>query len=96
MQTDPKSGGAIGTVVEVRAGDLRRRRDLASGESFLSAHDPRLHFGLGAHQRVEQLLVRWPDGFVERWRDVEADRFFTVARGDGEPAPDAWSSDAEP
>ncbi len=90
LEAAPGSGGTIGATVEVRAGGRRLRRDLASGESFLSAHDPRLHFGLGDAARVEELLVRWPDGAVERWRDLEADRFFVAERGAGEPAGDAW------
>jgi len=32
------------------------------GASFLSAGDPRFHFGLGPLDTVERLRVIWPDG----------------------------------
>ena len=37
-------------------------RDVSSGGSFLSVHDPRLHFGLGAAKQAERIVVRWPSG----------------------------------
>src|SRR3989442_2750246 len=58
-------GGAaipIGTTVTVTAAGRAQRRDIASGDSYMSSHDPRLHFGLGAAEMVDLIDVRWPDG----------------------------------
>ena len=71
-------GPLIGTRVTVTAGGRSRSRDVASGDSYQSSHDPRAHFGLGDADRVRQLVVRYPDGSETRLRDVAADRLVTV------------------
>ena len=53
-------------------------RESRAGSSYLSSEDPRLHFGLGSASRVRELVVRSPDGGVERLRDVRADRLLRV------------------
>ena len=37
-------------------------RDVAAGDSYMSTHDPRLHFGLGKAEKVDKVDVKWPDG----------------------------------
>jgi enediyne biosynthesis protein E4 len=70
-----------GTVVTVTAGGRRRSADIASGDSYLSSHDPRAHFGLGATERVDEVEVRWPDGSRSVRRDVPARRLLTIRQG---------------
>jgi hypothetical protein len=62
----------IGTVVTIRSGGRTRSQDIASGDSFLSSHDPRPHFGLGDAMTVDEVDVRWPDGTHSRRRAVKA------------------------
>ncbi|HKQ60197.1 MAG TPA: CRTAC1 family protein [Candidatus Polarisedimenticolaceae bacterium] len=62
LRVPPGRGTAIGARVLVRAGGRVQQRDASSGESYLSVHDPRLHFGLGAAETVDEVEVRWPDG----------------------------------
>ncbi|MEK7283698.1 MAG: CRTAC1 family protein [Acidobacteriota bacterium] len=71
----------IGTTVTVTAGGGTQRRDIASGDSYLSSHDPRLHFGLGDAATVETIDVRWPDGSHTLRRDVAARRLITIRKG---------------
>jgi ASPIC and UnbV/FG-GAP-like repeat len=64
-----------GTVVTAVLPDGRRLVQAArAGSSYLSSEDPRLHFGLGKATRVDEIVVRYPDGRVTRLRDVDADR----------------------
>ncbi len=49
----------------VEAGGRTLSRYLRSSDSFLSHHDPRLHFGLGQATSVDRLTVDWPDGSSE-------------------------------
>jgi hypothetical protein len=71
----------IGTVVTIRSGGRTQSQDIASGDSFLSTHDPRPHFGLGAAERVDELEVRWPDGTHSRRRDVPARQILKIRYG---------------
>ncbi|MEN8109062.1 MAG: CRTAC1 family protein [Pseudomonadota bacterium] len=52
--------------------------------SYLSASDPRVHFGLGADTALAGVLVIWPDGAKEVWRGIKVDTFNTLQQGDGE------------
>jgi hypothetical protein len=73
--------GPVGTVVTIRAGGRTQRRDIAAGDSFLSTHDPRPHFGLGASETVDEVDVRWPDGSHTVRRNVAARQFLRVRKG---------------
>jgi len=65
-------------VTAVLPGGRELRRTVLAGSSFLSSEEPRLHFGLGSARRVRELVVRRPDGSVERLRDVAANRRLTL------------------
>ena len=56
-------------------------RERKGGGSYLSAHDPRLHFGLGPIGRIERLEVRWPSGVVDTVGDAHVDRLITIREG---------------
>jgi len=71
----------IGAVVTVTAGGRTQRRDIASGESYMSSHDPRPHFGLGGSETVDRVDVRWPDGTHTVRTNVPARRFLTIRKG---------------
>ena len=52
--------------------------EVRAGSSYLSQHDTRLHFGLGAAAAVGTLEIRWPGGGVQTLKDVKADQILTV------------------
>jgi len=56
-----------------------------AGGSFLSAEDPRVHFGLGDSAQLERLSVRFPDGARWQAEGVQADRHLVVRAGVAEP-----------
>jgi tetratricopeptide (TPR) repeat protein len=70
-----------GTVVTITAGGRRQVAQRFGGGSFLSAGDPRLHFGVGEATRVESIEVRWHSGRIDRHRDVAADAAWLVREG---------------
>jgi hypothetical protein len=64
------------------AGERRWVRHAVRGGSYLSASDPRLHFGLGSVERVERLELLWPDGQLTSLSGVDVDRVVRVERPD--------------
>ena len=68
----------IGAVVTVRAAGRTQRRDVAAGDSYMSTHDPRPHFGLGTAETVEHVDVQWPDGTRTVRKDVRAKQILTI------------------
>ena len=73
---------AIGARVTMRYGDKRQAQEVQSQSSFYSVNDKRLHFGLGDVSKVA-FDVRWPNGAVEKFTNVQADRLVTVKEGSG-------------
>jgi len=73
--------GPIGTVVSVTSAGRTMVRDIAAGDSFMSSHEPRAHFGLGEASRAEEVDVRWPDGTHTVRRDVPARQFLVIRQG---------------
>ena len=69
---------AIGAIVTARLGQTQQMRLVQSGASYLSQHDMRLHFGLGAATEVDALEVKWPDGKISRLEKVKANQILKV------------------
>src|SRR6202022_1084767 len=40
------------------------------GMGYMSASDPRIHFGLGKNTRIDSLEITWPSGQVDRLSKV--------------------------
>jgi len=68
----------IGARIQVTAGDLVQVEEVRSGSSYLSQNDLRVHFGLGAHELVDRIEIRWPSGAVQVLQDVAVDQFLTI------------------
>jgi hypothetical protein len=66
-----------------RAGQPTLWRRVKTDGSYLSASDIRVHVGLGASAHIDGVVVEWPEGVRERWKDVAADRLVTFRRGSG-------------
>ena len=77
----------VGALVTLTAGGRRQVAQRIGGGSYLSANDPRLHFGLGPSDRVEQVEVRWPSGRTDRWLSLPAGTGYALIEGNPTPRP---------
>ena len=59
-------------------------RAVLSQSSFLSLNDLRLHFGLGAAEKVDKIVVRWPNGETEEFPGAAADALYELKEGSGQ------------
>jgi hypothetical protein len=64
---------AVGALVEVHAGGVRRLAQVGADASYLSQSELTLHFGLGEIDRVDRLVVHWPDGVCEEHESLSVD-----------------------
>ncbi len=71
-----KSGTKTGTSV---------RRWVRGDGSYLSANDPRVHFGLGKDTEVDRIQVHWLAGECEAWQQTAVDRIVNLREGTGQP-----------
>jgi tetratricopeptide (TPR) repeat protein len=73
---------AIGAKVTVTADGQQQTAWRVGGGSYASAEDPRLHFGVGASGKIEEVEVRWPSGRVDHYRDLPADADYLIREGE--------------
>ncbi|HME35928.1 MAG TPA: CRTAC1 family protein [Candidatus Sulfotelmatobacter sp.] len=74
---------AIGARVTVKAGSLVQMDEVRGGASYISQNDLRLHFGLAANEKMQEVKIRWPNGETETLRDVPEDFIYTIVEGAG-------------
>ncbi len=77
---EPGAGTVIGARVIVEANGRTLVRDVSGSGSFLSVHDPRLHFGLGSATSVRRLEVVWPDGTTTSMEDVAVNQALRIRK----------------
>ena len=73
---------AVGTRVIAESDNRRHFAWRTGGGSYQSASDPRLHFGLGAADRVDSVEVTWPSGRVDRHTGLLAGRGYRLREGE--------------
>ena len=82
---------AVGASVEVSAGPRTLTRFVRGGGGYASYFDPRLLFGLAEHEASSiEARVRWPDGHIEVFPDLQTRHIHQIVEGAGvAPAVDA-------
>lgn len=69
--------------IKILAGDLHSVGEVRAGGSYLSQNDLRVQFGLGDHTTLDKIVVRWPNGGIETFAGLAADRIYTIVEGKG-------------
>ncbi|MEE8142707.1 MAG: tetratricopeptide repeat protein, partial [Planctomycetota bacterium] len=81
---------AIGARLELHTSGGRRIQTLRAGEGFVAQSSSWVHFGLGDSRRINRLVVRWPGGKAETYRNLLPNRRYRVTQGSGQAA--EWSA----
>jgi hypothetical protein len=80
----PKSPrDATCATVFLRANGMRMRQDVMASGSYISANDPRPHFGLGDATDAGTAEIHWPSGAKEFVKLPAVDRIYTIQEGKG-------------
>jgi len=69
--------------IAVEAGGRTFVRHRFAGGSYVSAHDSRFHFGLGAATMIDRLTALWPDGTETVRTGIPVNRVLELAPSDG-------------
>ncbi len=73
----------IGATLKLTAEGETHVEQAKGGMSYMSASDPRIHFGLGKRSKIELLEITWPSGEVDRLKDIPVDKIIAVKEGTG-------------
>jgi len=79
----PEGGGrhALNAHIRLTAEGRTYLREVRPNSGYLGSNDPRVHFGLGRVERVDQIEVTWPDGRMERWNGLPVKRILELRQG---------------
>jgi enediyne biosynthesis protein E4 len=73
----------FGAKIRVKAGSRVLVDEVRSGSSYISNSDRRVHFGLGAVDKVDWIEIRWPSGLTEFFENPKADGILKLTEGSG-------------
>jgi hypothetical protein len=78
----------IGARIRLFHGGTSQSRWVKSGSSYLSQSELPVTFGVGRRDRVERVVIDWPSGRTEEFKDLIAGRAYVCTEGKGiAPAP---------
>ncbi len=72
---------AIGAVVQVEDADGWQMRRVRSGSSYLSSSMLAVTFGVGLQTAVKRVVVRWPNGRVDEFKQLATGRTYRCVEG---------------
>lgn len=82
LKGEHNNSNATGAMVRVYAGGIVFSQELIPTRGFQSTSDNRLHFGLGSIERIDSVLVVWPDGYYSVVTAPEINRLMNLSRKD--------------
>ena len=74
---------AMGAVVRIFAGGITQTRMVKGGSSYLSQSELPVTFGLEKHDRIERVVIDWPSGQTEEYKNLSAGRTYECTEGKG-------------
>ncbi|HEY0786495.1 MAG TPA: CRTAC1 family protein [Acidobacteriaceae bacterium] len=71
LEGSTSNRSAIGARVTVRWNGQEQVQEVSGGSGFAAQNDRRLHFGLGKNPHLEEIVVRWPSGKLQKLPDAK-------------------------
>jgi enediyne biosynthesis protein E4 len=82
LQGEDRNLWAIGTRIEVKAGDKKYIVEQMPNRGFQSSVDPLLHLGLGTFDVVDEILVKWSNGKITVLKNVETNQTLNLKQSE--------------
>jgi hypothetical protein len=74
---------AIGALVKVYCGGAVQSRLVKGGSSYLSQSELPLTFGLGKRDKIDHVVIQWPSGKTEDYKNLAAGRGYECLESKG-------------
>ena len=74
---------AIGARVRIFHGDTSQIRMVKGGSSYLSQSELPLTFGLGTRDKIDRLVIDWPNGGTEEYKNLTAGHAYECVESKG-------------
>jgi enediyne biosynthesis protein E4 len=74
---------AIGATVRIYHEGVTQSRLVKSGSSYLSQSELPVTFGLGKRDKIERVVVQWPNGRTEEYKNLAAGKAYECVESEG-------------
>ena len=74
---------AIGATVRIYHEGVTQSRLVKSGSSYLSQSELPVTFGLGKRDKIERVVVQWPNGKTEEYKNLAAGKAYECLESEG-------------
>ena len=74
---------AIGATVRIFHGGTSQSRMVKSGSSYLSQSELPVTFGVGTRDRLDRVVISWPNGRTEEFKNVATGKAYDCVEGKG-------------
>ncbi|MEZ5337345.1 MAG: FG-GAP-like repeat-containing protein [bacterium] len=81
LRQDGQNREAVGARVIAWCGEEQYMQDVILTRGYASSESSRIHLGIGEHENVDALWIRWPGNQAEVLRDLPANMHYTITRG---------------
>lgn len=75
----------IGAKITITHNDHQQLREQSLTRGFQSSISPIIHFGLGQDDNIDQLIIEWPDGKVQKLANIKADQLLVLDHEEAKP-----------
>jgi enediyne biosynthesis protein E4 len=82
----------LGARITLRHGGQEQFLELTSTRGFQSSVEPVLHFGVGRHEEVDELVVAWPNGTIQTRLKVKSDQRIILDQSEAKPPEETGQS----
>jgi len=73
----------VGSTLKLTSEGFTQMKQRQGGGGYMSASDPRIHFGLGQRKSIETLEITWPSGTIDKLTNVPINQIVAVKEGTG-------------
>jgi len=73
----------IGATVRLESGGVTQSRMVKSGSSYLSQSELPLTFGLGKRDQADRVVIQWPSGRAEEYKNLRAGKAYECVESKG-------------
>ncbi len=88
LEGSPQNSRAIGAIVTLKVEGMIQTTECSPYRGYLSSIESTLHFGLGSYDRIDSVIVAWPNGQYSILTDVSADQTVTLRNADADDMTD--------
>ena len=72
----------FGATVAIKAGSIKDKQALVSGQGYFSAHAKEIYFGLGSVKSIDKIKVSWPSGMDQTFENIPANQTVYILEGE--------------